>query len=252
MKKVLFTALALLFVSSQAFGYHFFDNSIQLFDGNNNWAPISYPSGIGHYPSPGPNQSWEGGEKFDLEGLNVREDADNIYIGITNSFGWQAHSTAWNSNYHIGDLFIGVDGGNPYEFAIDINATGAGSLWQVRSWNYIDNRAGTYYNVPSIRNQVGAYEVASGTELGDVEGYLTDLGGIEENPMWSYETQTYLYEFCFDKSLLGGFNTLDFHATLACGNDVLVGSYSAIPEPTTMVLFGLGLLGTGLLRRRSK
>ena len=76
MKKLLYIALLVCLASVPAFAsfpYHYGSvwGGSNPFDQNNNWAPITYPGGVGNLPSPG-NLS-EGGEKFDLEGLQVRE-----------------------------------------------------------------------------------------------------------------------------------------------------------------------------------
>lgn len=151
-------AVALLASQSFAFSYTLYDFGKSPLDHNNNWSPISYPWGIGNQPSPG--IFGEGGEKFDLEGLNVAWDDDYVYVALANSFGYTAHSTGWNQDYRLGDLFIGVDGGNKYQYAIDITSAGSSGLYSVSSWNGLQNVPGSYYGTP-IANQIGAHEMAS-------------------------------------------------------------------------------------------
>jgi hypothetical protein len=55
------------------------------FDGNNNTSPVFYPNGIGYLPSPG--LGGEGGEKYDIEGLNFAYDNTYLYVSVTASFG---------------------------------------------------------------------------------------------------------------------------------------------------------------------
>ena len=245
--------MALMLVSTQAFGYNFFSDDVEIFDHNNNWSPINYPNGIGHRPSPGTNQNWEGGENFDLEGLLVREDSDNIYIGLTNSFGYTTHSSAYNWDYDLGDLFIGVDGAE-YSHALDLNPIGNNAnLFTYGIAAGINDDPGTYYGT-WVADAVGDYMLFDGQFLTEIETYCHDLGDFETDPIWDFNQQTYFWEFCIDKSYFGDFNTLDFHITLGCGNDLIEETYTkqVVPEPATLILLGIGVLGTTIVRRRKR
>jgi hypothetical protein len=249
MKKLVILVAALMLVSVQAFGfsYTYYDfGQDHIFDHNNNWAPISYPYGIGHQPSPGSYNP--GGEAFDLEGLNVAVDQDFVYVSLTNSFGYS------QEGFRLGDLFIGVDGGNKYQYAVDLTAGGNNTgLYQVNSWNYIQQDPHSYYSNSTIRNAAGAHEMAQGNLLGSVNSMMTFAPDLETNYMSPGNGDTYVWELKFDRSLLGNFNSLSFHVNVGCGNDLMEENFTtAVPEPGTMLLFGLGLLGTGIVRRRKK
>jgi len=52
---------------------------------------------------------------------------------------------------------------------------------------------------------------------------------------------------------LGNVETMGYHWTMACGNDVVEGGGTPIPEPATMLLLGSGLIGlAGYARKRFK
>ena len=51
---------------------------------------------------------------------------------------------------------------------------------------------------------------------------------------------------------LGLYSDLGLHWTMSCANDIIEGQVNAVPEPATMVLFGLGLSGLAAYRLRRK
>lgn len=246
MKRLIIIALLMLFTMSSAFGFSFsmYDHGETPFDHNNNWSPIDYPNGVGHEPS--------GGEYFDLEGLKVSFTDDFVYVALANSFGYNASSSYYNQNYRLGDLFIGKDGGNKYEFAVDIVNDGTNGLYQVDSWNGLQEVDGSYYNYSTIPALLGAHEMNEGSFLGDVNSNVSFWDDFEKNPLGSGNGDTWVYEFAISRSLLGDFNSLDFHINIGCGNDLMEESFSAIPEPTTIILFGIGMLGSIVSVRRKK
>jgi len=250
MKMKLFAVLTIMLLGASpsfgSFSWQMYDFGTGPFDANNNTAPIDYPYGIGELPSPG--LLGEGGEKFDLEGFHFATEGNTVHLALTNSFGYSAYSTGWNQSYRLGDIFFGFDG-QKYQYAIDVSE---GKLYEVESYVGIPDKPGTYYNYSGIRNAVGAWQIGSGRYLGDVANTMTFWDDLETNPLMG-SGDTYVWEFAFDASMLGGFsgaNTISFHNILECGNDMMESSYGLVPEPTTIILFGLGLLGAGVARRR--
>lgn len=264
MKKILILSLIVLVLTAgQAFGslwtYYDFGDP---FDHNNNWSPISYPW-IGNVPSPG--MANEGGEKFDEEGGFFAADESYLYFGITNSFGLEAYSVDNDESYSIGDLFFGFNGSNTQyamgNFLVNQqNKRGGMQLAEVISYDLISED--TEYG-DDIRNAIGAYKLADGVVLGDIDFAMTFYEGLEPNPLVpSSNGDTYLLEYRVPVSLLslmdkGDLTMINIHQTLECGNDLIEEGFEFqipddIPEPTTLVLLGIGLLGAGAVRRFRK
>ena len=254
MKKLLFTLLltvVLALIVAPAYGvtwtYYNFGSSI--FDGDNNTSPVFYPNGIGFLPSPG--LGGEGGEKYDIEGLNFAYDNAYLYVSVTASFGTGVVSTTYSRTFAEGDLFFGF-GGNKYDYAVDVSAA---NLYAVKTWNYIPPNppnVGSYGNNLIIKNAIGAFDIGTGSNLGGIDQTYKQYTGLESGYLLPGDGDTYIKEYRISRSLLGNEDlaTITFHTTMECGNDLL--EKSVVPEPGTMILLGMGLLGLGASLRRRK
>lgn len=241
-------ALMLCFTGvAMGFNWNHYNFAASPFDADNNTSPINYPYGVGYLPSPG--VLGEGGEHYDLEGMFVALDNDYLYVGLANSFGYSAYSSSWGTSFNMGDIFFGTNA-NKNAFAIDISS---GNLYSVSTWNYINNKSGSYYSNTTIRNRIGAFEMATGSVLGGANQTVTFWDDLETNPLLPGNGDTYVFEWKINRANLSGWDgvsNLYFHATLGCGNDLIERTFTPIPEPGTVILLGIGLFGFGLITRR--
>jgi len=240
-----FLSLFMFAGSTGAFEYKLGYDFGNPFDENNNYSPVYYPYHIQNYPSPG--YLGEGGEKFDLEGIHFGISGDMVHVALVNSFGLAATSSAWHQTYNLGDIFFGFDGSST-SYAIDPFTR---ELYAVNSYDGIYNLPGSYYGNSYVRTTVGAYNVTSGTNLGTVNHEYTMWQGLETNPMQG-NGDTWVMEFSFNRSLIdmAGMRTISFHNTLGCGNDLMNKTFTVVPEPGTLLMFGLGLLGSMVIHRK--
>lgn len=185
-------------------------------------------------------------ESWDIEAMYFDNDADYLYFAIV---------TSKDQSSGMGDLAIDLNGDGEYEWGVDLTHFGASNHVRQRDFlavtDWHTRYGGREYNIP--------YRVDEGTVVGTAEVFQRNLGWIE--PGVGYR-QTYVLEGRIDTSLLGALSLCGLpveiaYAKISCLRDYLIlngdcdGDCGVIPEPTTLLLLGSGLLGLGGLRKRS-
>ena len=143
---------------------------------------------------------------------------------------------------HIGDLYISSRG-----WKVDSPADNArfDTFKQSEGWDYVVSKAtGTTGKIYALN--FGSI-TPSGNE-GHWSGYRTDqaytggYGDEKGSATWELDSTNKTLTIKFD-SLGMDPSAIGYHWTMACGNDVVEGGGTPVPEPGTLVLLGLGFLG---------
>lgn len=149
----------------------------------------------------------------------------------------------------LGDLFLSTDGyqgeDEQWEYALRLDSylptttSGTISLYGVQTANIVMSSAPSGYIYRA--GQEVQYNPAGQDNLATGSWSLNNIGGTDDTD--DYLRFTFTYDF-------GNVSTYGLHWGMTCGNDVIEGA-APVPEPSAMLLFGVGMIGLGgVLRRR--
>jgi hypothetical protein len=208
--------------------------------------------------------------EFDVDNMTITRSGSSMTVRLKGSYFTNVKNTSSDvSNYGPGDLYISskgwktTDSGDPHHSNDVFDITREG-------WNYVIsftdkkvyrlNPAATFVDNQTNSDMPGADIFETNIYPHSPAGYVYRTsqawrGGYDGDPLESaivtYGTD-YL-DFTFDFALLD-LSASDFglHWAARCGNEILEGSDppASVPEPMTMLLLGLGLIGVAGIRRK--
>jgi len=160
--------------------------------------------------------------------------AGDLFLSTT---GW---SLVGPAPYYSDDYFDFMNGG--WNYAVVLGSHGVNSVYDITSGEIvISNIARLGTGIPGDYfkgNQEVLFKPYAGVGAED-SGIWTVKPGVI-----SIDINDALFAYAFSSG------KLVFHWTMTCANDVIEGQVPSVPEPSTMLLLGAGLLGLGFLRRR--
>ena len=207
-----------------------------------------------------------GGQAYDAEALySVMQDG-KLYIALITGHNPLTPNNPGANSYGAGDFAISFGKNGVYDLGINVGPGFgvAGGVYSNPSWAYgIWDVAGNQTSTnPDMTHPTS---LTGGTKIGDAELSFTTVG---EKGYGSWVNDLhYFYEIAIDTSLLelagwDGSSSFDIHWTENCANDNIMTdvnvssssstSGSAVPEPGSLALLGIGMLGVlgGGTRRR--
>ena len=205
----------------------------------------------GNWNAPDPGPYYGISEVFDLEAMYMDFDMVNnqlVYSIITSMPNTGFDQVGWYPGYvfRAGDIKFNVGSDQYVVSTFDGMYAGynysAGNLYLNPDMGYYDGSRG----FGSRGNPILANYNQAGNVVSTTSGFYFDYFsvGLMEN---GYDT--YLIEGRIDFADLGGLNALtdgvSMEFAMSCNNDqgLLTGDPTVVPEPSTMVLMSLGLIG---------
>lgn len=201
------------------------------------------PTGSSHPLNVGDVFDPDGQGPYDITHMDVDFDGINLDVTIHSGYFSSPDLASKTPSYAFGSLFLSTDGWDPDGDASNHYVTDnmiTGTTWEY-AINLADNGDAFLYTV------LPGDPILGGDQRQLQEYQYVPLRTHVALGSWSLTPLT----LSISMSLPEHVAELGLHWTMFCGNDVIEGGVSAVPEPGTFILLGIGLAGiAGFARKR--
>ncbi|MBI2425867.1 MAG: PEP-CTERM sorting domain-containing protein [Candidatus Hydrogenedentes bacterium] len=233
--------------------------------GGNNWngnGPDLFAPGVVYQPVADGTFPGSGGQDYDIEAVMLffDDNTNRLHFGMVTGFN-PAGSFGGGGPHYAGDVFFGLGGGVPSDLAVTVgtentvaNDNGArfAQLFGNTGWTTTDPNVAanvpfaTPYRVNEDAGGVLDLTAARGLQV----NWGTNVNGSTEH---NFLEISFLLDALEVEAVTGDQGGVSLHWTMLCGNDVVDFAteepLAPLPEPATIALFGMGLVGVVLRKR---
>ncbi len=194
-----------------------------------------------------------GGYDF-LNGVNGIDSGD-IFIDINGDAVYgDIHNSATAGNVVVNQTFgydyvFDLDFSDPSNFSFDLYSLDGGSSTVTSKYTANQGSNPWRYDSGGVFLESGSFNYLAGLSSAEAGGFAGGLHNV---------LQLDLNGIVTDILAGGGTLPVDFtaHFTMECGNDNIIGKGNLpptpTPEPSTVLLFGVGLMGLGVFAKRKR